>query len=41
MANLIPDDLNDLEAEVTVSLLFQRRDPDLLSGYFRHAGLPI
>jgi len=39
MANFIPDDIKHLEAEVVVSLLFQRRDPQLLHGYFRHAGL--
>jgi transposase len=41
MANFIPDDLVHLEAEIIVSLLFQRQDRELLHGYFRHAELPI
>jgi transposase len=41
LANFIPDDIHHLEAEVAVSLMFQRRDPDLLGSFFRHAGLPL
>jgi transposase len=41
LANLLPVDLNHLEAEVIVSLLFQRDDQERLAAYFRHSGLPI
>ena len=41
MANFIPDDLRHLEAELIVSLGYQRRDRDLLRSFFRHAGLPL
>ncbi len=41
MANLIPDDLDHLEAEVIYSLLMQRQNRDLFHSYFRHAKLPI
>jgi len=41
MANFIPDDLHHLEAELIVSLAYQRRDEGLLRGFFRHAGLPL
>jgi transposase len=41
MANLIPDDLDHLEAALTVSLFFQRRNQGLLHGFFRLSGLPI
>jgi transposase len=41
MANMIPDDINHLEAELIVSLHYQGRDHVLLGSYFRHAELPI
>jgi transposase len=41
LANFIPDDITHLEAELAVSLMYQRRDRALLDGFFRHASLPI
>ena len=41
LANFIPDDINHLAGHVATSLILQRRDQNLLRGFFRHAGLSI
>jgi transposase len=41
LANNIPDNIEDLRFDITLSLARKGRRPDLLRAFFRHAGLPL
>jgi transposase len=41
LANFIPEDLDDLEVEVTLSLDLKRGQQELIRSFFRHAGITI
>jgi transposase len=41
LANFIPEDLDDLEVEVTLSLELKCGQQELFRSFFRHAGIPV
>jgi transposase len=41
LANFIPDDIDHLQAEVSVSLFLARQEQQLLRSFFRRAKLPV